>query len=149
MSIQRVLVKDAYGNVQTVDTSKTVTNVIGETTDAPITSPTADATLIAAIKGLLKDSQYIAKNNANYTISSFTVDATSGTKTSGGNSPAIGAVKGVLLEFSVDFDGDIADIVTKGSETLNRYFEAPAGGNLLDVPYVVRTGKMNVFKMTL
>lgn len=142
MSTQTVLVKDAYGNVQTVDTSKTVTNVIGQTTDAALTNPANAATLIAGIKGLLQDSQLIAKQTTNYNINGIIVNASDVSK------PSIGVVKGVMFEFSTDFVGTVAGLATKGSDTLTRYFEAPSGGNLKDVVYTITAGKVNIFKLT-
>jgi hypothetical protein len=145
MPAETILVKDFNGNPQEVATSQQIITRIGDKEDAPLNSTpdTTEASVVSILKGTLKNLQQLPKSTTEYSVAAFTVAHDDVTK------PTIGNVKGVLFEFSSDFEGTINGLATTGLETATRYFEAPYGGQLVGMTYTITAGSMNVFKMAL
>lgn len=139
-NVQSVVVRDHYGAPQLVPTSERVILAVGAKDDPAASTPTDDASLISLLKAILSSNQSLSKSSNEYTIVPVFVDSVTGTV-------AIGDVKGVLFEFSYDFDGEINGLSTAGSSIASRYFEAPSGGTLTGMTYKVNAGTLTMFKM--
>lgn len=141
-NVQSVVVRDHYGAPQLVPTSERLILALGAKADPAASLPTDEASLVSLLKAILASQQGVAKTATEYAVVPTFVDSVTGTV-------AIGNVKGVLFEFSYDFEGEINGLATLGSNVASRYFEAPAGGTLVGMTYKVTAGTLTIFKMIL
>jgi len=141
-TVNQVLVRDHDGLPRLVPTSREAILTLGSKTDPAAILPTDEASLVSLLKSILASQQGVAKAATEYAVVPTFVDSVTGTV-------AIGNVKGVLFEFSYDFEGEINGLATLGSNVASRYFEAPAGGTLVGITYKVTAGTLTIFKMIL